>query len=122
MPDLNETDLLHLFIARVPYALPGVRVFRRPIINATATAHGRTFHVRNGITGQADAYAITRGGLHVELETKAATGRLAEAQSAWRSFCQEFSIPHLVLRAERYEHPDATVERWIRELGEEVAR
>jgi hypothetical protein len=118
MTELSETDLLHLFIARVPFALPHVRVFRRPIINALASAGGRSFRIKSGITGQADAYAIIKGGRHVEIETKAARGRMAEAQSAWRSFCEDFAIPHLVLRADGDEHPDAIVERWINQLSE----
>lgn len=110
---MNETDLLHLFIIRTPFALPDVRVFRRNILNV-ATLHG--FRARNGITGQADAYAITRGGRHVEIETKAARGRLADEQRSWRAFCADFDIPHLVLRAMRGETPDQTVDRWIDEL------
>ena len=110
---LSETDLLHRFIERVPHMLPHVRVFRRNVLNVE-TVHG--FRARNGIPGQADAYAIVEGGLHVELETKAARGTLAEAQKAWRASCLRRRVPHLVLRAHRNEDPDATVGRWIAEL------
>lgn len=109
----SETDLLHLFIRDAPVSLPDVRVFRRNILNV-ATAHG--FRARNGIVGQADAYALTRGGRHVEIETKAARGRMAEAQKRWRSFCLGWGIPHLVLRALPNEEPNDTVARWISEL------
>lgn len=112
----SETDLLHLMIERAPHALPSVRVFRRNIINRTVTEHGRTYQLRNGIPGQADAYAITRGGLHVELEAKAAKGKLRTAQEAWRDFCRTWEIPYLELRAGKGETPDETVTRWISEL------
>ena len=108
-----ESDLLALFIERVPYVLPHVRVFRRNIVN-TESIHG--FRARAGIPGQADAYALVRGGRHVELETKAASGRMRAAQEAWRSLCAEMKIPHLVLRGRRGEAPEATVERWVGEL------
>lgn len=116
----NETDLLHIFIERVPHTIPHVRVFRRSIINATATAGGRLFRVRNGIEGQADAYAIVRGGGHVEIEAKAAVGRMRDAQKRWREWCQFWAIPHLVIRARRDEAPEETVARWVRELAEKV--
>lgn len=111
---MNETDLLHHFILRAPLEIPALwRVERRNIINV-ATVHGA--RVRNGIKGQADAFALTRGGLHIELETKAARGVLAEAQERWRDACQAAGIPHLVLRARRGETPGETVTRWIDEL------
>jgi hypothetical protein len=113
---MNETDLLHMLIERVPFDLPDVRVFRRNIINRVVEERGRKFTLKNGIKGQADAYALVRGGLHVELETKAARGAMRDEQWAWRSFCHRFGIPHLVLRARPDEHPSATVERWIEEL------
>lgn len=112
---LSETDLLHRFIERTPHALPHVRVFRRSIINVEAKGG---FRVKNGIKGQADAYALVRGGRHVEIETKAARGVMRSRQEAWRLFCESFQIPHLVLRARRGETPDATIERWIQELAE----
>jgi len=117
---VNETDLLHAFIARAPYVLPDVRVFRRNIINATATAKGRTWRVRNGVAGQADAYALVKGGMHIEIETKAATGRLEAEQRNWRSFCGSFDVPYLELRAEKDESPETTVKRWVGELEDKV--
>lgn len=116
---LNETDLLHLLIQRVPMTLPEVRVFRRNIINVEAKGG---FRVRNGIKGQADAYAIVRGGRHVEIETKAARGTMREAQELWRTFCLTFGIPHLVLRAAKDESADSTVARWIEELRTTLTR
>lgn len=110
---MNETDLLHSFMAAVPHVLPDARVFRRNIINATTTFGTR---VRNGIKGQADAYCLVRGGLHVELEAKSATGSLSKEQLAWQAFCLRFDIPHLVLAARRNETPNDTVARWVAEL------
>ena len=116
---MNETDLLHLFIKRAPFALPYLRVFRRNVLNVE-TKQG--FRARNGIKGQADAYAIVHGGRHVEIETKAARGVMAEQQKAWRAFCQTFDVPHLVLRARPAEPPGETVNRWIEEMRAVVAK
>lgn len=122
MPTHSETDLLHLFIERAPRHLPDVRVFRRNIINRVVEENGRKFHLRNGIVGQADAYALVRGGGHIEIETKAARGTMQDAQKRWRSFCEEWDVPHLVLRARRHEAFDETVMRWIDELRAVVTR
>lgn len=115
-PAMNETELLMKFIADVPEALPNVRVFRRTIISAEVARGGRSFRLKAGIKGQADAYAIALGGQHVEIETKAAKGRMLDEQKAWRAWCLAWHVPHLVLRAKAKEHPAATVERWIAEL------
>lgn len=111
---MNETDLLHLFMLRAPLAVADLwRVERRNIINVQSTYGAR---VRNGIKGQADAFALFRGGCHVEIETKAARGILEDAQRRWRSACLANRVPHLVLRAARQESPEDTVTRWIDEL------
>lgn len=117
---MNEHDLLWALIVKVPTVLPYVRIYRRDILNVTASARGRSWRVRAGIPGQADAYALTKSGEHIEIETKAAAGRMADEQKAWRAFCLEWRIPHLVLRERKGETPDQTVNRWIAEL-EEVA-
>lgn len=113
---MAERELMQFFMAEVPTYLPHVRVFVRTIVNATASKGGRHFHIKAGIKGQSDMYALAEGGLHVELETKAAKGRMLEEQKAWREFCLAFRIPHLVLRARSGEHPASTIERWIAEL------
>lgn len=118
---LSETDLLHLFIERAPFVLPAVRVFRRNVINRVVEENGRKFLLKNGITGQADAYAIRKGGLHVEIETKAARGKMRTAQVAWRGWCHAWGVPHLILQARLGETSDGTVQRWIAELGEVCA-
>lgn len=111
---MNETDLLHAFIAAAPYALPGVHIDRRNIINERSA---RGHWLRNGIIGQADAFAVYRG-RHVEIETKSARGTLRDAQARWRARCLSGLCPHLVLRARRDEAPTDTVNRWIEELTE----
>lgn len=111
MSDLSETDLLHRFIARVPYELPNVRVFRRNIIDGQLTTGQR---VRNGIKGQSDAYAIVKGARHIEIEAKSLHGRFSPEQTAWRAFCERFEIPYLPLRA--CESGEQTITGWIDEL------
>ena len=114
---MNETDLLHAFRTAVPFALPDVRIYRRNIINARSDKGVR---LRNGIKGQADAYAIVRGGLHVEIETKAARGVLSDEQKAWRDYCLAFDIPYLMPKAKADETPEQTVARWVEELREVI--
>lgn len=114
---LSETGHLRLFIERAPYVLP-VRIERRNIINRTVQIQGRRVHLRNGIVGQCDAFALVRGGGHVELETKAAKGQMRAAQERWRAWCASWGIPHLVLKARAKESPGDVVNRWIQELAE----
>ncbi len=111
-----ETDLLALFIRRAPAVCPTVRVFRRNIIRRKVVIEGREVMLVNGIPGQGDAEAIVRGGRHIEIETKAAKGRMRDRQEAWRAWCVSWGVPHLVLRAGKGEEPTATVERWCNEL------
>lgn len=117
---MNENDLLALFLREAPRKLPAVRVFRRNIIRREVQIEGRTVHLVNGIPGQGDAYALIRrayrSALHVEIETKAAKGRMRAAQERWAAFCAEWGVPHLILRARADEEPRATVTRWINEL------
>jgi hypothetical protein len=93
-------------------ALPHVRLFRREILKATI--EGR--HVRAGLKGQCDLYGIVRGGLHVEVETKALGGRLRPEQKVWREWCERGEVPYLLLTVPKGEEPDATVTRWVSEL------
>ncbi len=117
---MNELELMRAFMAEVPLAMPHVRVFRREIVNANVSAGGRNFHVRSGVKGQADLYALVEDGLHVELETKAAKGVMLEEQKAWRSQMERMRVPYLVLRAKGGESPAATIERWVMELRKVV--
>lgn len=109
----EELELGAAFALAVPFALPDVRVFRRNVLSV-AKADGR--RVRAGIKGQSDYYALIRGGGHVEIEAKSATGSLSPAQRRWQSFCRSFDIPHLVVEGRRNEAPPATVGRWVDEL------
>jgi hypothetical protein len=113
---MSEHDLLALFIREAPKALTDLRVFRRNIINRVVMIEGRKVHLVNGIPGQGDAYALLRGGRHVEIETKSAKGAMREAQERWRDFCAAWGVPHLVLKAREGEAEGATVARWIEEL------
>jgi hypothetical protein len=113
---MNELEIMRAFMAEVPVAMPHVRVFRREIVNADVQRNGRSYHIKAGIKGQSDLYAYAFGGRVIEIETKAAKGALAEEQKAWRAFCEEWRIPHLVLRAKAGEHSATTIERWIGEL------
>lgn len=116
IPAASEAQLLKSFLEAVPYRIPGTLVFTRPMVNARATAGGRTWHVRAGVPGQCDLYAVARGGKHVEIEGKSARGQLRDAQIAWQKRCVELEIPHLVLRARKGEAPSDTVTRWCDEL------
>ena len=113
---MSEHDLLTLFIRQAPLRIPSLRVFRRNIINRTVTIEGRKVHLVNGIPGQGDAYALLKGGRHVEIETKAATGRMRAGQVRWQAFCAAWGIPHLKLQARRDESAETTVDRWIEDL------
>ncbi len=115
---MNETDLLHIFIALVPHVIPGARVERRNIIN---TRSEQGYRVRNGIKGQCDAFCVFRG-RHIEIETKAARGVMREAQERWRSWCIASGTPHMVMRANKNESPDDTVNRWAAELRAEIEK
>ena len=113
---MSEHDLLALFIREAPKALPNLRVFRRNIINRVVMIEGRKVHLVNGIPGQGDAYALLKGGRHVEIETKAARGTMRAGQERWRGFCAAWQIPHLTLKARKGETAAVTVDRWIEEL------
>lgn len=111
---LSETELLHQLILRAPAVLPDVRVFRRNVGLFRSLEGKRAIYI--GVEGQCDAYALLRGGRHIEIEAKAAKGTLANAQKAWRAWCERWDVPYLVIRARRDETPDETVNRWIDEL------
>jgi hypothetical protein len=111
-----ETDLLALFIRRAPFVCPTVRLFRRNIIKRKVVIDGRSVMLVNGIPGQGDAEAIVRGGRHIEIETKAAKGRMRAAQKRWQAWCLKWEVPHLKLQARAGETPEETVERWCIEL------
>lgn len=111
---MTETELLHLLFQRAPAELPDARLFRRNVGRYKSFDGSRVVHV--GVEGQADAYALLRGGRIVEIETKAARGRMRDAQDRWRAFCDEWGIAHVVLTAPKNATPDEIVREWLEEL------
>ncbi len=73
--------------------------------------------VRFGIKGQSDLHGYRRGGAGVEVELKAAGGRLTDDQKRWREFCLAWGVEHHVLTARADETAEETIERWIGELS-----
>ena len=114
---MSESSLQQLLLAQAPKLLPDLRLFRRNIMRVKID--GRV--VQLGIKGQADLYGLARGGLHIELELKALTGRSGLAQRRWEAFCREWGVPYLLLRPEPDESPQTTVERWCLEIRTELA-
>ena len=115
---MTELDLMWLFMAAIPKAIPTARPFRRTVVNVEAKSKetGRSFRVRAGIQGQSDIYVLVKPGRIVEVETKARRGVLSPAQKSWQSFCLSWGIPHLVLRELPQETAEQTVSRWVEEL------
>lgn len=108
----TESDLQWALLAAAPAAIPQLRLFRRNV--GTVRVHNRV--MRFGVAGQADLYGIFRGGRHLEVELKAAGGRLSPEQRAWRDFCLSWQIPHVLLVGGADERIEQTVARWIQEL------
>ena len=113
---MNETDLVKLFVARVPFVLPTCRAFIRTIIDRVVDIDGRTVRLRANEPGQGDAWVLVKGGRHIEVEAKAARGVLRAAQERWQGFCASWGVDHLVVRAKKGETPEETVGRWCDEL------
>ena len=111
MPTL-ESRLQSLLLLRAPAVIPNMRLFRRNVAKVRIQNRKMTF----GVKGQSDVYGIIRGGRIIELELKAANGKLSEDQLAWRAWCLDNLVPHLVLTARSYESPAVTVERWLDEI------
>lgn len=124
-----ETDLVKLFVARVPFVLPNCRAFERTIIDAVVimlhhfmqwlgrrTGDPIKTRLRSGVAGQGDAWVLVKGGRHIEVEAKAARGVMRDAQGRWKEFCDAGWCDHLIVRARKGETPEQTVERWVEEL------
>lgn len=107
-----ESELQAALLLAAPACLPRVRLFRRNI--GKAKKNGYT--VQFGITGQCDLYALVRGGRHIEIELKSATGTLEPEQKDWRAWCERWEIPYLLLSGEVGETVKETVERWCGEI------
>jgi hypothetical protein len=117
-----ETDLVKLWVVRVPVVMPNVRVFIRTIIDRVVQIDGRTVRLIANEPGQGDAWALVKGGRHIEIEAKAARGTMREAQERWQAFCAAWGVDHLVVRARKNEKPEETIERWCEELRAVVER
>ena len=110
-----ESQLQARLLLAAPARLPSLRLFRRNIGEAKLRG-GHT--VSFGIKGQADLYGIVRGGRIIEVELKAAGRQLSLEQKQWQTWCLEWEIPHVVLRALKNESEVETVERWLTELAQ----
>ena len=108
-----EGDYQRALLARVALEFRHVRFFRRNV-GLVEMQDGRKF--RSGIKGQADLYALARGGWHGEVEVKRFT-RLSPEQEHWRDWCREWGVPWACVEARRDEPPTATVDRWVAELA-----
>ena len=114
--DPKERDLKSALLLAAPRELPNLRLFTRQVMRVRLLDPDRTIPI--GIRGQCDLYGLCRGGLHIELELKTATGVLSPKQVAWQAFCLEWQIPHLVLKARSGESVEETVKRWCDEIRE----
>jgi hypothetical protein len=110
-----ETDLVKLFIERIPFKLPHARAFRRNVVDEMSA---RGYRIIAGIAGQADVYVYAKGGRVVEVEAKSAKGSMRQLQLKWAAFCRAWGVPHMVIKATAGEEPLQTVDRWIEELRE----
>ena len=115
---MTESQLQVALLLAASRELQDLRLFRRNV--GVARIEGRA--VRFAIAGQCDLYALVRGGGHLEVELKAAGGRLSPEQESWQNWCIAWSIPHIVLKAEKGETVEQTVGRWCAELKEEIGR
>lgn len=109
-----ERDLKSTLLLAAPRELPTLRLFTRQVMRVKLHESERTVAV--GIKGQCDLYGLARGGLHIELELKTATGVMSPKQREWRAFCERWAVPHLVLRAKAEESVEETVKRWCHEI------
>ena len=111
---IRETDQLQpALLLLIPYRLPAIRLFRRN--NATVRIDGRV--VKFGMAGLPDFHGVVDGGLHVEIEIKAARGRLSPEQKVFRDWCVEHRVPYVNPTARVGETIEQTVERWCDEIG-----
>ena len=111
-PMTLERDLKARLLLRSPKEIPSLRLFSRTV--ARVRVQDRV--IQAGIRGQADLWGVWLGGRHIELELKAAGGMLSKKQRVWQTFCLEWQIPHLVLRAHAGESIDTTVTRWLHQI------
>lgn len=109
---VRESELQARLLGAIPSRIPSLRLFRRMV--GAAEVRGAT--VSFGVKGQADLHGYWQGGRGIEVELKAAGGRLSEEQKRWRSFCERWGVEHRVLTARADETAEETIERWLSEL------
>lgn len=109
----HESRLQAKLLLEAPKRFADMRLFRRNI--GSATMRGG-YTVNFGIPGQADLYAIVRGGRHVEIELKSVGKTLEPDQRNWASWCAEWGIPHIMLQAKKDETDEEVIDRWCGEL------
>lgn len=109
---MTESVLQANLLLEAPKRLPNLRLFRRNVVKVRI--EDRT--VRAGIKGQCDLYGYVRGGRTIEVELKGVGKYLSPEQKAWQAWCEEWRVPHVVLRAARGETVEETVGRWCDEI------
>lgn len=107
-----ESQLQGSLLLTAPRELPDLRLFRRNV--GKAKLHGHVVHF--ALPGQCDLYGLRRGGGHIEIELKAYGKSLSPEQREWQHWCQEWGVPHLVLKGRQEETVKETVERWCLEI------
>ncbi len=111
---MSESVLQAKLLLEAPKRIPHLRLFRRNVV--VARMENRT--VRAGIKGQCDLYGYFRGSIAVEVELKAAGKSSSPEQRAWAEWCKEWRVIHAVLRAQKGESDEQTIDRWCAELAE----
>lgn len=118
----DELPLMKKFLGS--YRHPDARLFRRQIIDKTVRElrSERVHQLKAGIKGQADVYGFVRvnmtkfAPIPIEIEFKGLKTKVEPEQEMWRQFCENWNIPHLILRAAHDETDEQTLTRWAFEL------
>lgn len=69
--------------------------------------------IRFGLKGLPDLYGIWKGGQYIEVELKAARGRLRPEQAAYAEWCRQWGVTHLTLQALPGATEDETIALWL---------
>lgn len=114
-----ENELRRHYVAAMTKARLDARLYIRNVGKFELSTGGR-FHA--GVAGQADVWGWVRTRKNgfdrpvpVEIELKNLRTPHSDAQKNWAECCATWGVPFLLLRAERLETPDGTIERWVRE-------
>lgn len=123
----HELELTKLFL--IAYRRPNVRLFRRNIINTTVR-HLHTDEVMNlksGQVGQADLTGYARRGnktgfsVPIEIELKGFGTPVSDEQVNWETWCKDWGIVYMRLRANKNETSGETCARWTFEVDRFLA-